>query len=520
MSRTRKTLVAATFSYTQFATGILAAIVLTPLILSHVGSREYGIWLAGLEALGYAAMADVGVFAVLPWMFAKADGQRDPTNVRRLLAHGLLMGMVVGLAYAAMAGLFWFCLPDVLNLAEKDRALIGGPMAVLAALIAAGFPLRVFSALRIGLQDVWFNGTAALVQFALSVGITIVLLLNGFGLHALAAAAAFPPLLTALAALLRTAWSDRSLLQDWPRPTFSDCVSLLREGLGAWFSSFGVQMVWASSALIIVYLGHPEWVIIYWCTARMSHILLQLSWVLPDSSLPGLAQLHGEGRVERVREVIATTFRLNLVLASGAALVVLTTNAVFVPWWVGHDYYGGWWLNSLFGIGVIGTSIVHGIVSPAAVIGNRLRVGVNSMLGGLAYVGMALTLGAQLGLEGLALAAPLSGLLVIALPTARLLGERTGITWRAMTSDALGSYAFRFTPLVAAAGLFPIAFPEAAATALFVSLMLVSAHLWLTQNYYLDLTVQDSLRQCLGRLRPLQIQDPAKAKPVEHGGAR
>ena len=47
---------------------------------------------------------------------------------------------------------------------------------------------------------------------------------------------------------------------------------------------------------MIALVGRTEWVAIYSCTSKLSGLSTQLTWVLPDSGLIGLSQLHGEGR--------------------------------------------------------------------------------------------------------------------------------------------------------------------------------------------------------------------------------
>ena len=84
MSRTHRASIAASFAYLQFALSIVVGVGLVPFVLHRVGERLYGFWLASGEVLAYAAMADLGVMGVVPWLIAEADGrrrpQRDPTH--------------------------------------------------------------------------------------------------------------------------------------------------------------------------------------------------------------------------------------------------------------------------------------------------------------------------------------------------------------------------------------------------------------------------------------------------------
>jgi hypothetical protein len=158
VSRIRKATVTAGFGYAQFAFAMMTGIVLVPITLHYLGTRTWGLWLASGEVLGYAAMIDLGVLGVLPWMIGEADGRRDRVEIRRLVATGLFVGALAGAGYALVAFGLWSVLPSALRLTPEDRALVGPPLTLLITVHALGYPLRVFRAVLAGLQDALFNG--------------------------------------------------------------------------------------------------------------------------------------------------------------------------------------------------------------------------------------------------------------------------------------------------------------------------------------------------------------------------
>ena len=180
MSRTRKAAVMAAFGYGQFG---LAMVRRHPAacqcVLSRLGTRPYGLWLASGELLGYAGMIDLGILGVLPWLLAEADGAGDRDRLRRLVVSGLAVGIAVAVGFGAVAALLWRPLPSLLWLTSDDRSLIVAPLVLVVLLTAASYPLRVFRAVLGGFQDVAFNGALSIFQSALTVTITVVLLLRG-----------------------------------------------------------------------------------------------------------------------------------------------------------------------------------------------------------------------------------------------------------------------------------------------------------------------------------------------------
>ncbi len=73
--------------------------------------------------------------------------------------------------------------------------------------------------------------------------------------------------------------------------------------------------------------------------------------------------------------------------------------------------FGGLWLNALLVLGVVLYSFVHGLITSASVLGNRLHVGVVVLVNGVLQVGAAIAFGHRMGLNGVALAGLIVGLL-------------------------------------------------------------------------------------------------------------
>jgi O-antigen/teichoic acid export membrane protein len=452
MSRTKRATIAAGFGYIQFGLSLVVAIALAPLLLSQLGVRTWGLWLATGEILAYAGMVDLGVLGVLPLLVAEADGGGDRTRMRRFVSNGLVVGAVIGLAYALIGIALWQLLPSVLRFTAADRAAVGPPLALIVATTALTYPLRIYPATLIGLQDMTFFGTIRVVQAVLNLVVTIALLMNGYGLWALAWASVVPTAAGLIASAIRLRRIAPDLMTDWPAPTLSEITPLVTNGFGVWLAGFGWLLLSSSNALVITFLGHPEWVPIFSCTAKVSLIATQLVWLMPDAGLVGLAQLYGEAKsTPRVRHVVGLLQQVHLVLAGAAACVILAFNPTFVTRWVGGPLFGGLTLNALLAGGVVLYSLVHGLMTAASTLGNRVEVGVVTIANGAIQIVAAIVLGRWLGLPGIAL----GGLLAVSLtslPAGVLLLRRTiQLTVRGLVLDCVGPWTFRMIPIAVGA---------------------------------------------------------------------
>ena len=132
----------------------------------------------------------------------------------------------------------------------------------------------------------------------------------------------------------------------------------------------------------------------------------QLSWVLPGQR-PGRSRAvlwRSATLTGRLRGVVLMMLRLHALLAGGAACVILAFNPAFVRAWVGPGLFGGLTLSALLAASILVSSIVHGLITTASVLGNRFRVGVLVLVNGVVQTVLALRWAARGAWTGIAAA--------------------------------------------------------------------------------------------------------------------
>jgi O-antigen/teichoic acid export membrane protein len=443
MSRTRRAGITALFGYAQFALALTSGIILVPFVLARVRTDLYGVWLAFAEVLAYSSMVDLGVVGVVPWLVAENDGRGDRGAIRGVLAAAVLFSSLAAALFLVLAAGALNLVPSLARLPAELAADARGPLLMVAVLMAVGMPLRSFSAALIGLQDATFAGLLGVAQLALGVSLTVGLLLGGWGLYALAAAATVPGLVASLASWARLRALAPELLRDWRFPTRATLRQVSTQGMGSWTAGLGWRMVAASDSVVILSLMGPTAAVAYALTAKMGTIGMQMSWQAPDAALVGLAQLRGEGRAERVREVATSLLRLLLVASGGVACAMLALNPAFVALWVGPERFGGLALNAALAALILSHSLAHGLFTTSATLGARVEAGWAALAQGAVNPGAALVLGRLFGLAGVAMAAVASTFLVAYPAGVWMLKRTTGLGHAELWRGAIGPWAVR-----------------------------------------------------------------------------
>ena len=510
MSRTRRAGIAASFGYLQFGLALASGILVVPFILARVGTEAYGVWLGMGELIAYSAMADLGVLGVLPWLVAEADGRGERAELRALVSAGLAAASLAAVVFAVLALGLLAAAPQIAGISAAQRATVTGPLMLLVAGMAAAYPVRVFHAMLIGLQDVAFIGTLGVVQAGLNVALIVGMLAAGQGLYALAAAAAAPTLFVACASVLRVRRIAPELLRGWHLPSRALLGRVTAQGIGGWAAGMGWRLVSASSAIVILRVAGPAAAVAYAMTARLGDVLMQMSWQMPDAGLVGLAQLKGEGRAERVAQITVSILRLTLIGAGAVACAVLAFNPSFVSLWVGAERFAGLATNALLAAGVVALSLGHSLFSTAATLGARVQIGAATVVQGLVHLGAAVLLGRRFGMAGVAAAAVIGTALVAYPAGIHYLRRVSGLTHGDLWRRALGPWSVRAAVLLLLGAAVGIAGWRASVwPPLVLAPGLAVLYVWWMRPLYADLPLPARLRPVLARLRLVPEQGGA-----------
>jgi O-antigen/teichoic acid export membrane protein len=345
MSRTNRFLRGIGFGYASQVLTTLVAFWLTPFLLRRIGQHDYGLWLVGTQLMFYLALLDFGIVALLPRETAFATGRAR--NIEEAEELPLLVGQTVRLIGWQMplvvlgAAVAWFMMP-------ADWEGLRNPIGIVLLAFVLMFPLRIFGAVLHGLQDLAFLGRIGIISFLLGTALTVVLVLAGRGLYALAFGWTLQQLVGAAAGYYRLRTQFPNVLpRSLPELLWPTARVRLTQGFWVSLSQIAQVLLNGTDILIIGKLFGPAAVVPYVCTGKMISVLSNQPQMLMAAAGPALSQMRmGESR-ERLSEVCIALGQAMLMLSGAVVCVVLAVNQGFVTRWVGASQYGGVWLTAL-----------------------------------------------------------------------------------------------------------------------------------------------------------------------------
>jgi O-antigen/teichoic acid export membrane protein len=428
----------------------VAGLFLTRFFLFHLGQSNYGYWIIASQLLGFAALLDLGVVAVLPREIAYITGQPSAAEQAERIKTVLeSVSTIVFLQLPLVAGMLfigWLLLPSTW---EGMR----WPLALLLGGFLLSFPLRIPTAILTGLQDLGFLSAAQLICWCAGTALTVALVMDGFGLTALVAGYVATQLLTSVWAVVR-------LKRRWPAAIPRRLAWPGRE-YRRYLTSAGWAIVGQVAQLFILgtegvivgYLFGPALVVPYTTTGKLLSVLANQPNLVMAAAAPGLseARMATDGRT-RLRISVALGQGM-LILTAVIVVVIIAINEVFISWWLGPAQYGGLLLTVIFGGRLFlrqwNTTLIYTLFS----FGHERRLALVALADGILTLILSFLFGHQFGPVGVPLGA-LVGVLLVSLPLnlvgiqsdtgvplAEVAGSQLWWTWRALLLAAVAAFA-------------------------------------------------------------------------------
>lgn len=449
MTRTRRLLRGVGVGYFNQALFTLVGLWLVRFLLFRLGQKDYGLWLVAGQMLGYLALLDLGVVALLPRETAYATGRAGgshatdelPDVVGRTARIVLWQTPLVALA----AFLVWIFLPS-------GWAALRVPMGIVLIAFTVLFPLRIFEHTLRGLQDLAYLSFTQTGAWLLNNGIAVVLILTGTGLTALAVGWAVGQLTVATSAFIR-------LKAKYPNALPRGLPHLPREGLvkrmtgGFWVSLSQISHVLMSGSdvLLIGAILGPAAAVPYVITAKLMAVLANQPQLLLQTAEPGLSELRTAESRERIVRVATALTQTILMFSGGLLCVALAVNEGFVRWWVGAAQWGGLLLTVLILFRVLTSHWNVTVATALFCFGYEKRLAITALANGAATIALSVILLPTFGVIGAPIAA-VAATLVVSMP-AHLVGlaRETGIGVRQLVTP-LVHWLWRFVLVFGLAG--------------------------------------------------------------------
>jgi O-antigen/teichoic acid export membrane protein len=419
---------------------LLVGFVVTPILVTGLGSSLYGVWEMLSRLIGYMTAADARPTEALRLVVATRQGLNDPAGDRRAVGSALVVWLLfLPVVVVVGAALVWLA-----PLITKATAGLRPAVYLTAALLVVSFmvgalaavPESVLRGMNLGYKRMGLQAGLSVVSGALMV----LAIRRGFGIAGVAASQVVLGGLTGACF-----WLLAQRYVSWfgvARPHRQEVRALL--GISGWLAGGELiaKVSLASDVLILGAVVSSSVVTTYVLTGYAARLALGLHFLVVGAAMPGLGGVLGERQFNRAtqlrRELLALTWLFSTVIG----VTILLWNRSFLALWVGRQLYAGSWVNLLIVLMTIQTALLRSDAYLLdAALQPRARV-IISAIAGLLALGIGLALAPSLGMVGVCVGL-IAGRAVQSIAYPVLVGGSLGADrrpqWRSLVRPTLAS---------------------------------------------------------------------------------
>lgn len=338
MALTKRLLRGSTVTIVGQVVKLLLMFVTTPLMVSHLGERNYGIWLLALTIISYLRFLDLGVSLAGTRFLGKAIGSSDPKGFNELFSSISYLFNRIGLA--ALAGTFFLSLllpillPDNTVIQEIRWIILG-----LGITTSIRFWTQIFEVILKSHVRYDLIGLTAIVKTILQGGLIIYFLTTGSGLNAL------------LLIFIATDIIDQLLLFFFARRLYPEArilfvrkggkevPNLVRYSATSTVTSIGMTLRNGVDPLIVGWASGVTMVPVYSIGSRFLTVFSDLiNAIFGGNFLAAFSQLDGRNDPKALTSNFLKSIRFSSAISiiGGCALAIL--GPPFILKWIGNSF--------------------------------------------------------------------------------------------------------------------------------------------------------------------------------------
>ncbi|HKY05401.1 MAG TPA: hypothetical protein VJQ56_10950 [Blastocatellia bacterium] len=326
-------------SFLDYTVKVGVTLVITPLLVSKLGSSLYGVWQMLGRTVTYMQAADGRPTQALKWIIANQQGIDDPAVKRRHVGSALGVWLLFLPLIATVGALLVYFAPTITRVP---------PESFLAVRITCGLLVLDFLLINlVELPEAVLRGmNLGYKRMGLVAGLnvigglfTVTALYIGSGIVGIAAANVALSVVTGI-----LFWVLVKSYVSWfgiARPSLKEVRAFM--SLSVWWFAWTVlsKLLLASDIIVLGVVASTTTVAVYSLSSYAGRTLLTTISMILGAVAPGLGKVIGLKQFEKAAALRSEMMTITWLFATAIGATILLWNRSFVSLWVGADHHAG-----------------------------------------------------------------------------------------------------------------------------------------------------------------------------------
>jgi O-antigen/teichoic acid export membrane protein len=343
----------ALFGYLATAIGAVTGLIVTPLLLRHLGEAQFGLWVLLLSVVGYLGLLEVGLYMTVSKRVAECLALDDQPRLKQILATAFLMYGSLGVAALLISVILALLVGHIFHLSPEAVPTARWCMLVLGVNQFLVFVLRLQPAILFGAGRLDRLTAVASITSVVVAVINVILAIRGYNIVALAVVTTFSTLLSGL--LIR-----RMIMRYLPyleiHPRYADrevSHELLRFGSRNATLSVAGTIAFGADALVIGLLLPVANVTHYAIAAKLVNLVKELCQKPIDVLLPAYSHSQANRDVGRQFQMWTESVSLSMAICLPFVVALWAFGDKLILAWVGPGHEESYFISVLLGVMIL-----------------------------------------------------------------------------------------------------------------------------------------------------------------------
>ncbi|WP_417522052.1 oligosaccharide flippase family protein [Marinobacter sp.] len=396
---------------------LVITFIMTPVFVHNLGKYDYGLWEMIGAVIGYMGILDLGLRPAISRYAARHLAEKDETALQSVYMSALVFMAVVGLLLFVFFFSWGFWFGGTLAPEGEPHQKYTLFLIIIGAYLLISFPGYVAESYLEGFQKYYLKNNITIVNSVVGSVLLYSLITPENGLVLLAGINAIGltvKYLLFMWVLARPAYG--AVRAQWEMFSSFRLRELIVFGFKSFVQGIATRVENATDVLVIGLILGPAVVPFYSIPANLTQHIRGLGWTLTHAFMPLFSGLSAQAEDEMIRRVFLMSSRyvVSIVFAMGAGALVL--GVPFINIWLGSEF--GEKAKYLIVFLVFFT--VLPFINPFA---SRYLTAINkhgifarlTPIAATMNIGLSLVLVQPFGLEGVAFASVVPGLIFVPL---------------------------------------------------------------------------------------------------------
>ena len=388
-----------------FGLVVMAAsnLLLTPLMIHHLGAVDYGVWVLAGSVLDYYGLLDLGMRSAMFRYVALYRGGDQREEIDRTFASALFLVSATAVLICILSVGVEFVVPHYMALKDISPSAFGTLLLLLGISVAIMFPTRML-ATYISAHQRWdlYNAAGIVAVITRAIGIVVVLEL-GYGILAIAIVTVVVSVLSLGQHVIFLRIAD-PLVRVKTRLV---CAKRIRDlfafSMRSLLISVGDYLRFYSDSAVIAAVLNVGLVTPFNVATRLIECFKSVVIAAGGPVLGTMTELDGGNQKKELRELLLRSTRLLGLLSILGAGLLLVDGRALLRIWVGQDLVSAYSIVAVLAIGYMINLILHPTLLIVIAKGVHGPLGWWSIAEGIANIGLSIVWGRSHGLLGVAM---------------------------------------------------------------------------------------------------------------------